>query len=149
MRAVVQRVSAARVHIGDREHAKIGQGLLVLVGIDRDDREEDATRLAKKVTELRVFEDARGRMNQCLLETGGSVLAVSQFTLLGDVRKGRRPSFDRAAEPETARHLYQCFVDAVARTGVPVSTGVFQAMMDVQLTNSGPVTLLLDTRRVF
>ena len=121
----------------------------MFVGVDRDDTEGDASALAKKVTELRVFEDDSGRMNRSVLEAGGEIMAVSQFTLLGDARKGRRPSFERAAEPEPARKLYEFFVNAVGARGVTVSTGVFQEMMDVELINSGPVTVLLDTQKAF
>jgi D-tyrosyl-tRNA(Tyr) deacylase len=149
MRAVVQRVSSARVSIGGREHTSIGRGLLVLVGVEKNDTESDAATLAKKIVELRVFEDDSGRMNRSLLEVEGEVLAVSQFTLLGDSQKGRRPSFEKAAPPEEARRLYELFVATVDRAGVEVSTGVFRGMMDVELTNNGPVTLLLDTRKAF
>ena len=146
MRAVIQRVSSACVRIGDREFSRIGMGVVVLVGVEKNDTETDATMLAKKVVELRVFEDESGRMNRSLIEVGGEVLAVSQFTLLGDSRKGRRPSFDKAAAPDEAQHLYGLFVAALDRTGVDTSTGVFRETMDVDLTNHGPVTLLLDTR---
>jgi len=149
MRAVVQRVSRAAVHIDGAEHSRIGPGLLVLVGVEAGDSSEDAEILAGKVAGLRVFEDETGRMNRSLLETGGALLAVSQFTLLGDCRKGRRPSFEHAAEPEEASRLYDQFVEYARVLGVQVETGVFRAMMDVELTNSGPVTLLLDTRRKF
>jgi D-tyrosyl-tRNA(Tyr) deacylase len=149
MRAVVQRVAEARVLISGREHARIGAGLLVLIGIDRDDGARDATYLAQKIVDLRVFQDERDRMNRSVLDVEGEILAVSQFTLLGDCRKGRRPSFERAAPPGQARELYEAFVHALSETGVPVSTGVFRAMMDVESTNSGPVTLLLDSGRAF
>ena len=149
MRAVVQRVSSARVRIGGKEHSSIGRGLLVLVGVEKNDTEADATTLARKVVELRVFEDDSGRMNLSVLDIGGEVLAVSQFTLLGDSRKGRRPSFEKAAPPDEARQLYELFATAVDQSGVEVSTGVFRKMMDVELTNSGPVTLLLDSRKAF
>ncbi len=149
MRAVVQRVSSAHLRIEGREHSSIGRGLLVLVGVEKNDTEADASTLAKKVVELRVFDDDSGRMNRSVLEVGGEVLAVSQFTLLGDSRKGRRPSFDKAAPPDEARRLYELFVAALYQAGAEVSTGVFGEMMDVELTNSGPVTLLLDTRKAF
>jgi D-tyrosyl-tRNA(Tyr) deacylase len=149
MRAVIQRVSNARVVIGGREHSRIDQGLAVLLGVEQEDTSEDALTLAKRVVELRVFEDADGKMNRSVIDVGGEVLAVSQFTLLGDCRKGRRPSFVRAARPEEANELYEQFVEAVGGHGVKVSTGVFQAMMDVELTNNGPVTLLLDSRKRF
>ncbi len=149
MRAVVQRVSSAGVRIRGQEHSTIGMGLVVLVGVEKNDTETDASNLAKKVVELRIFEDDSGRMNRSLLEVSGQLLAVSQFTLLGDSRKGRRPSFERAAAPDDARKLYELFVHAVDRTGVGVSTGVFREMMDVELVNNGPVTILLDTRKAF
>ena len=149
MRAVVQRVSRARVTIDGQEHARIGPGLLILVGVEGEDTPEDAIGLGQKIVELRIFADEGGHMNLSLPQTGGEVLAVSQFTLLGDCRKGRRPSFDRAARPEEANALYETFVRAISAKGVAVSTGVFGAMMDVELTNSGPVTLLLDSRKVF
>jgi D-tyrosyl-tRNA(Tyr) deacylase len=149
MRAVVQRVSSARVIIRERQHSQINHGLLVLVGVEREDSDTDALTLAKKIVALRIFEDEGGRMNRSVGEVGGAVLAVAQFTLLGDCRKGRRPSFDRASPPEIARKLYEKFADAVAGAGVSVQTGVFQETMDVELTNSGPVTLLLDTKKTF
>ena len=149
MRAVVQRVTEAAVRIGGEEHSRIGAGLMVLVGVEDGDSNEDAETLAHRVVHLRVMEDESGRMNRSLLETGGALLAVSQFTLLGDCRKGRRPSFVRAAGPEEGSRLYDRFVDSVRSHDVQVETGVFQTMMDVELTNSGPVTLLLDTRKNF
>lgn len=149
MRAIVQRVTEAAVRIGGAEHSRIGAGLMVLVGVESGDSNEDAETLAHRVVNLRVMEDESGRMNRSLLETGGALLAVSQFTLLGDCRKGRRPSFVRAAPPEEGSRLYDLFVDSVRAHDVPVETGVFQAIMDVELTNSGPVTLLLDTRKIF
>ncbi len=149
MRAVVQRVTSARVNIAGKEHSSIGRGLLALVGVEHNDTEADSVTLAKKIVELRVFEDEGGQMNRSLLDIGGQLLAVSQFTLLGDCRKGRRPSFGRAAPPDEARRLYGLFVDTAGCAGVAVSTGVFRADMDVELTNHGPVTLLLDTRKSF
>ncbi len=149
MRAVVQRVHSASVRIEGRKHSQIGPGLLILLGVERDDTAQDAAALAKKVSELRIFEDDEGHMNRSVLDTGGQLLAVSQFTLLGDCRKGRRPSFIKAARPEEAVALYDQFVEAVRSLGVPVSTGVFQAMMDVELVNNGPVTLMLDSRKRF
>ena len=146
---MVQRVSTALVRIEGKEHSRIGTGLLVLVGVEQGDTEADAGILAKKVIELRIFEDETARMNRSVVEVGGAVLAVSQFTLLGDCRKGRRPSFDKAAKPDEARGLYERFVSNIATAGVPVETGVFREMMDVESTNSGPVTLLLDTRKTF
>ena len=147
MRAVVQRVRKAAVHIKGTEHSRIGPGLLVLIGIEKGDTAQDAKFLAKKITHLRMFEDHSGRMNLSLLDTGGSLLAVSQFTLLGDTRKGHRPSFDKAAASDDAHALYDSFVEYVKVTGLTVKTGVFQAMMDIESTNYGPVTLVLDNRR--
>ena len=149
MRAVIQRVSNARVSIDGKEHSRIGAGVLVLLGVEKDDTAEDARMLARRIVELRIFEDDSGKMNRSITETGGQILAVSQFTLLGDCRKGRRPSFDPAAPPDVARTLYERFVSEVGRLGIPVATGVFQAMMVVQLTNQGPVTFLLDSRKRF
>lgn len=149
MRAVVQRVSSAAVRIDGKEHSRIADGLVVLLGVEDGDSGEDAEHLAGKVVQLRIFDDENGRMNRSLVETGGALLAVSQFTLLGDCRKGRRPSFARAAVPEYASRLYDQFVEYARITGVRVETGVFQAMMDVELVNNGPVTLLLDTRKNF
>ncbi len=149
MRAVIQRVRNARVLIEGKEHSRIGEGLLVLLGVEQGDTDDDARALAKRVVELRIFEDEDGKMNRSLVDARGELLAVSQFTLLGDCRKGRRPSFIQAARPEQANPLYEQFVRAVGDHGVKVSTGVFQAMMDVELTNNGPVTLLLDSRKRF
>lgn len=149
MRAVVQRVSSACVRVKDGPCSEIGKGLVVLVGVEGGDRNSDAIALAHKVVELRVFEDESGRMNQSLLDVGGSILIVSQFTLLGDCRKGRRPSFARAARPDLARELYETVVREIQQVGVRTATGVFQATMTVELENEGPVTLLLDTRKVF
>lgn len=132
-----------------KEYSRIGPGLLVLLGVEKDDTPEDAESLARRIVELRIFEDDAGKMNRSIAETRGSVLAVSQFTLLGDCRKGRRPSFDPAAPPDVARALYQKFISAVDTFGIPISTGVFQAMMDVELTNQGPVTFILDSRKRF
>ena len=149
MRAVVQRVSRAEVRVEGRVVGAIGRGLLVLVGIARDDTPETGKVLAEKIANLRIFDDEQGRMNCSLLEAGGGVLCVSQFTLYGDCRKGRRPSYDRAASPEAARALYESFVESLRALGVKVETGEFRAMMDVELVNDGPVTLLLDTERMF
>jgi len=149
MRAVVQRVSEARVEV-DREVAgEIGPGFLVLLGVAADDSGEDAEYLADKIVNLRVFEDDEGKLNRSLLETKGGLLAVSQFTLYGDCRKGRRPSFSHAAPPELARDLYLKFADRVQSHGVFIQTGRFQAVMEVHLVNQGPVTLLLDSRKNF
>jgi D-tyrosyl-tRNA(Tyr) deacylase len=149
MRAVIQRVSNARVIIEGKEHSRIGSGILVLLGVEKDDTTEDAQLLARRITELRIFEDEAGKMNRSIVETRGQILAVSQFTLLGDCRKGRRPSFDAAAPPEIARTLYERFVSEIDGLGIPVATGVFQALMDVELTNQGPVTFILDSRKRF
>jgi len=148
MRAVVQRVAEAAVSVGGERVAAIGPGLLVLLGVGREDAEADADYLADKVVNLRIFEDQSGHMNRSVLETGGAVLVVSQFTLYGDTRRGRRPGFSSAAPPEEANRLYRYFVGRVAAAGLEVREGVFRAMMDVSLVNRGPVTLLLDSARV-
>jgi D-tyrosyl-tRNA(Tyr) deacylase len=145
MRAVVQRVSSARVEVDNSVVGSIGPGLLVLLGVGRQDTRAEADFLAGKIIELRIFADDAGKMNRSVVDTGGSLLIVSQFTLYGDCRKGRRPSYDRAAAPEIARELYEYFVGITTARGVHVQTGVFQAMMSVHLVNEGPVTLLLDT----
>jgi D-tyrosyl-tRNA(Tyr) deacylase len=145
MRAVVQRVSRASVTVEGAVVGEIGAGLLVLLGITHDDGEAEAALLAKKIAGLRVFEDNGGKMNLALADVGGAVLAVSQFTLYGDVRKGRRPSFTGAARPEQAEPLYRRFCQALTAEGVPVAEGIFQAHMAVSLVNDGPVTLWLDT----
>jgi D-tyrosyl-tRNA(Tyr) deacylase len=149
MRAVVQRVASASVDVAGEGVAAIGQGFLVLVGVGREDGEQDAAWLAEKIAALRVFPDANGQMNLSLQEVQGEVLVVSQFTLYGDCRKGRRPSYSEAAEPEAARRLYALFAEKLRALRVPVSLGVFGAMMDVSLVNQGPVTLLLDSQRLF
>ena len=149
MRAVVQRVSRASVTVDGEIVGKIESGLLVLVGAAEDDTLADAVGLAKKVASLRVFPDADGKMNLDVIQSGGSILAVSQFTLLGDCRKGRRPSFAHAAPAEAARELYEKYIAETRALGLQCETGRFQAMMDVELNNDGPVTLLIDTRRVF
>lgn len=149
MRAVIQRVSEASVEISNEVVGEIGAGLLVLLGVARDDTRDDADYLAEKITNLRIFADDEGKMNRSLLETGGAMLVVSQFTLYGDVRRGRRPSYCDAAEPAKANELYEYFVERVRSFGVTVETGVFQAMMKVSLTNEGPVTILLDSRKAF
>jgi D-tyrosyl-tRNA(Tyr) deacylase len=146
MRAVVQRVREARVTVGGELVAAMGQGLLALIGVARDDGPDDAAALADKLAHLRVFEDADGRMNRSLLEVGGTLGVVSQFTLLADVRRGRRPSFVDAATPEQAQPLVEAVASRARDAGVPVVTGRFRARMDVALVNAGPVTLLLDTR---
>jgi len=149
MRAVVQRVSRAQVTVDGEITGEIGPGLLVLVGVGRDDTETDAVYLAEKIAGLRVFEDQAGKMNLGVHEIGGSVLAVSQFTLYGDVRRGKRPSFDAAAAPETARALYEFFVERIRTEGLRCETGRFQATMKVELVNEGPVTILLDSAKTF
>ena len=149
MRAVIQRVSAARVIIDGREHSRIARGIVVLLGVEKNDAAHDSRALAKRIVELRIFEDDAGRMNRSIIEAEGQVLVVSQFTLLGDCRKGRRPSFDDAASPEIARTLYEQFVSDVRASGLETATGMFRAMMDVELTNQGPVTFVLDSRKRF
>jgi len=145
MKACIQRVSRAEVRVAGETTGQIGTGFLVLLGVAEDDSEADARRLAEKVVGLRIFEDDAGKMNLALADVGGSMLVVSQFTLLADCRKGRRPSFAGAARPELAEGLYQVFVDAVAGHGIEVATGRFREHMDVELVNDGPVTLVLDT----
>lgn len=149
MRAVVQRVSRAQVTVKGEIIGGIGPGLLVLLGVGRDDTESDATYLAEKICGLRVFEDREGKMNRSALEGGDSVLVVSQFTLYGDVRRGKRPSFDAAAAPEKACQLYEFFVERIRTAGLRCETGRFQETMKVELVNEGPVTILLDSRKEF
>jgi D-tyrosyl-tRNA(Tyr) deacylase len=149
MRAVVQRVSRALVRIGDEVVGDIGPGLLVLLGIGNEDTKADADYLTAKVEGLRIFEDATGKMNQSVGEAGGSVLVVSQFTLYGDVRRGKRPSFDAAAPPDKARALYEYFVKCIRAAGLRCETGRFQQTMQVELVNDGPVTILLDSSKAF
>ena len=149
MRAVVQRVTRAKVTVNGAVAGEIERGLLVLLGVGAGDSTADADYLAEKIIGLRIFEDAGGKMNLSLTEIGGAVLAVSQFTLYGDVRRGRRPSFDAAAQPQPARELYEYFVAKIRAAGVPCETGRFQEMMQVELVNEGPVTILLDSAKVF
>ena len=149
MRAVVQRVSRASVKINGELTGNIGEGLLVLLGVAQDDTDADANYLAEKVAGLRIFEDAEGKMNRSVIDVGGAVLAVSQFTLFGDLRKGKRPSFDAAARAEGARALYEHFVERIRVTGLRCETGRFQEMMEVELINRGPVTILLDSKKLF
>jgi D-tyrosyl-tRNA(Tyr) deacylase len=149
MRAVVQRVSRAQVRVGGEVAGDIGPGLLVLLGVGTDDDFADADYLAEKIGGLRIFEDAQGKMNLGLREAGGSLLAMSQFTLYGDVRRGKRPSFDAAAPPEKARTLYEYFVERIRAAGLRCETGRFQEMMQVELINDGPVTILLDSSKAF
>jgi len=146
MRAVVQRVSRAEVVVDGATVGRIGEGILALIGISREDTERDLQWMAKKVVELRIFDDQEGRMNRSLLDIQGKLLVVSQFTLYGDCRKGRRPSYSEAAPPAEADKLYRDFLSIVRRFVPDVQTGQFQAIMQVHLTNSGPVTLLLDSR---
>lgn len=145
MRAVVQRVSSAKVEVDSKITGEVGPGILLLLGVERGDNQKNADAMLAKVTQLRIFPDAAGKMNLSLRDVGGALLVVSQFTLLGDCRKGRRPSFDRAAPPEDARALYEYFVERARTEGVSVATGVFQAHMEVSLVNDGPVTLLIET----
>ncbi|MCY3844518.1 MAG: D-aminoacyl-tRNA deacylase, partial [Acidobacteria bacterium] len=147
MRAVIQRVRSASVTVDGAVVGRIARGVVVLVGIGQGDGAADVAYVARKVRELRLFEDEEGRLNRSLTEVGGAALVVSQFTLYGDCRRGRRPSFDAAAPPRAARAVYEALVGALRGDGTHVATGVFQAMMDVSLVNDGPVTVLLDSRR--
>jgi len=149
MRAMVQRVSRAQVTVKGEITGKIGRGLLVLLGVAHSDVEADADYLADKIAGLRVFEDENGKMNLDTASVGGAILVVSQFTLYGDVRRGKRPSFDAAAEPQLARRLYEYFVTRIRAAGLPCETGRFQEMMQVELVNDGPVTILLDSGKAF
>jgi len=149
MRAVVQRVTRASVKVNDQFTGKIAEGLLVLLGVAQEDAESDVDYLAAKIAGLRIFEDEEGKMNRSVGDIGGAVLAVSQFTLFGDVRTGKRPSFDEAARPERARELYEYFVAQVRALGLRCETGRFQEMMEVELVNQGPVTILLDSKKLF
>jgi D-tyrosyl-tRNA(Tyr) deacylase len=149
MRAVIQRVTRAAVRVNGSVTGEITQGLLVLLGVAQGDQETDARFLADKIAALRVFEDDAGKMNRSVSEVGGAVLAVSQFTLLGDARKGNRPSFTAAAPPDQAASLYDRFCAMLEEHGLPVATGLFRAHMEVELVNDGPVTILLDSARIF
>ena len=150
MRAVVQRVSEAKVAVDGKPIGAIGMGLLVLLGVGRDDAEADADTLAEKVAGLRIFPDAQDKMNRSVRDVGGGVMVISQFTLYGDARRGKRPSFLDAAPPDRANALYEYFVERLRAMGIgQIATGEFQAMMDVSLTNAGPVTILLDSKKVF
>ena len=147
MRAVLQRVRRASVTVDGRIVGAIGHGLLVLLGVGRDDTDRDAEYVAAKIRDLRLFADADGRMNRSVVEVGGAVLVVSQFTLFGDCRRGRRPSYSGAAPPDRARELYEAVLERLRVHGLPVQAGEFQALMDVELVNHGPVTVLLDSSR--
>jgi D-tyrosyl-tRNA(Tyr) deacylase len=149
MRACVQRVSQAQVAVDGEVCGQIERGLVVLLGVATDDTADDARQLAEKIVGLRIFDDAEGKMNLALADVAGAMLVVSQFTLLGDCRKGRRPSYIAAAGPELAEQLYETFVDQVHKQGIPVATGQFRQHMQVSLTNDGPVTLLVDSRKAF
>ena len=149
MRAVIQRVSQAQVTVEERIVGAIGFGLVVLLGVHRLDGQKDLDWMADKIFHLRIFEDASGLMNRCLPEVGGQLLVISQFTLFGDCRKGRRPSWNEAAPPEVARPWYEQFLDSCRQRGIVPQAGIFGAMMDVALTNSGPVTILLDSHKLF
>ena len=149
MRAVIQRVKEASVRVADQEVGRIDHGILVLLGVGHQDGPKDAQYMADKVVHLRIFADEQGKMNRSLLDVGGGLLAVSQFTLWGDCRKGRRPSFVAAAEAAKAETLYEAFIDHARSLGVTLSSGRFQEMMEVSLVNDGPVTLLLDSKKEF
>jgi D-aminoacyl-tRNA deacylase len=149
MRAVIQRVSCAKVAVSGEIAGEIGPGLLVLLGVGAGDTREEADYLAEKTIGLRIFEDGEGKMNLSVADVGGALLVVSQFTLYGDVRRGKRPSFDAAAPPQPARELYEYFVERVRAAGLRCETGRFQEMMQVDLTNEGPVTILLDSAKIF
>ncbi len=149
MRAVIQRVSRARVRVNGKVTGETGPGLLVLLGVGQGDTSMEADYLLEKIIHLRIFEDPEGKMNLSLLDAGGELMVISQFTLYADCRKGRRPSFTDAAPPGEAQKLYEYWVDAVRQKGIKVATGVFQAVMEVELVNSGPVTILLDSSRNF
>src|SRR5579864_4503822 len=149
MRAVIQRVRRARVTVDQRVVGEIGAGILVLLGVGKGDSSEAAKYLTEKTASLRIFNDAQGKMNVSLLESGGAALVVSQFTLYGDARRGRRPGFDRAAPPAEAHRIYEQYVAGLKSFGVPVETGIFQTHMVVELQNDGPVTILVDSDKVF
>ena len=147
MRVVVQRVTSAKVDVEGKTVGMIGNGLLLLIGVAQDDTREDVEFVAGKCANLRIFEDDQDKMNRSLLEVGGEILAISQFTLLGDTRKGRRPSFIDAADPEKGNTLYDYFIECLKKEGIHVEKGIFGAMMDVQLTNRGPVTLIVESKQ--
>jgi len=149
MRIILQRVKEASVKVDGKVIGQIGKGVLILLGAGKEDTQQDVEYLVEKILGLRIFEDESGKMNLSVTDIGGEVLVVSQFTLYGDCRKGRRPSFDKAAPPEVAENLYNHFVERIRDFGVPVKTGKFRAMMDVHLVNWGPVTLMLDSKKLF
>ena len=149
MRAVIQRVKSASVTVEGKVVSEVNKGLLVFLGVAQEDTPDAVDYMASKIANLRIFEDDEGLMNLSVLDVGGEALVVSQFTLCGDCRKGRRPSFIDAARPEKADRLYQAFMEEISRLGVPVKAGIFQAMMDVELINDGPVTILLDSNKLF
>ncbi len=149
MRAVVQRVSRAKVTVEGKVTGEIGRGLMILLGVGKEDTSAVATSMAEKMANLRIFEDAAGKMNLSLLDVKGSALVVSQFTLFGDVRGQRRPSFISAGPPDLGKRLYEEFCEALKKLGIPVGTGIFQAMMSVELVNEGPVTILVDSEKTF
>lgn len=149
MRTVIQRVSRAQVRVEEKVVGEIGKGLLILLGVGREDSLAVINPLLDKIINLRIFEDGEGKMNLSLLDTGGELMVISQFTLYADCRKGRRPSFTEAGPPEAAKALYDAFIDQARKRGIPVAAGVFQALMDVELVNSGPVTILLDSPNNF
>jgi D-aminoacyl-tRNA deacylase len=149
MRAIVQRVTRAKVTVERRITGEIGTGLLLLLGVSQNDTTASADYLVNKILGLRIFDDEAGKMNRSVVDIGGAVLAVSQFTLFGDVRRGKRPSFDEAARPEKAKELYEYFVEKIRAAGTRCETGIFQATMDVELVNSGPVTIMLDSEKTF
>ena len=149
MRAVIQRVSESVIRVDGREVGRIGRGILVFLGVEKNDERSDAEYLVEKIVNLRIFEDDESKMNRSLVEAGGELLVVSQFTLLGDVRKGRRPSFVAAEEPDRAQGLYELFMGLARDGGIAVGGGVFGAMMDVSLVNDGPVTFIVDSKKRF
>jgi len=149
LRAVVQRVKRASVTVDNKVVSEISKGLLILLGVAKEDTPADIDYMANKVANLRIFQDEQGKMNLSLLEIGGEALVVSQFTLYGDCRKGRRPSFIEAAQPEKADEMYQAFITTLNEIGISTKVGVFQAYMDVELVNDGPVTILLDSQKLF
>jgi len=149
LRAVIQRVKRASVRVDNKMVSEINRGLLVFLGVAEDDTDQDIEYMANKTANLRILEDEAGKMNLSLLDVGGEALVVSQFTLYGDCRRGRRPSFTQAARPEKADKFYQAFIEALSKLGIDIKAGIFQAYMDVELVNDGPVTILLDSKKLF